>query len=323
MKVGSRKRWLMMAAPLLAAAVGLAAGGRTAGAADAGEDQAAFKERCATRLSVAIVGTSASAQALSAADPQGEVDAMIGTPAFQERFARFINAEFNRDPGKNSAEDASYHLAKYVVQNNKPWSDMFVGQYKVDSAQPNGAATVTADPNGLGYFRSNTWLVRYAGNELAGIKIATAYRILNNVVGLQLMATTNAPDADISANGRQAGSCAGCHYNNWYALDKTASVLSKRKTDAKGNVTFEPYAGGAKTVLGDKSVSDDKGLVQALVDSENFSFNACSLSFKYLYGRPGNACEGAVLDKCMETFKAQKTIQSAISVIAKDPGFCQ
>jgi hypothetical protein len=45
---------------------------------------------------------------------------------------------------------------------------------------------------------SKPWLLRYAGNELAGIKISTGYRIMNNTIGLKLVASTNAPGADIS-----------------------------------------------------------------------------------------------------------------------------
>ncbi|WP_394833560.1 hypothetical protein LVJ94_44340 [Pendulispora rubella] len=312
----------MLVAAVIAVAAAMAAGGRTAGAAGDGDVQA-FRERCATRLSISLLGKGANEALLASADPQSGVDALLESGDFVERFARFANAEFNRDPGKNSAEDASYHLAKHVVKNGKPWSDLFLGPYKVDATGENGAVQVTEDAAGLGYFRSQPWLLRYAGNELAGLKIATAYRILNNVVGLQLMATTNAPDADVSATGRQAGSCTGCHFQNWYALDHVASVLSKKVTNDKGEVSFKPYEGGAKDLLGGKSIADDKQVVQALVESENFSFQACRLSFKYLYGRPENQCEGPVLDRCITAFKATKTIQSAMAVIAKDPGFCQ
>ncbi|WP_394844017.1 hypothetical protein LZC95_44060 [Pendulispora brunnea] len=318
----SRTRWAVVVVPVVAAAIGMAAGGRTAGAAADG-DVEAFRERCATRISIALVGKGASEALLASSDPSSSVDALLESGDFVERFARFVNAEFNRDPGKDSAEDASYHLAKYVVKNGKPWSDVFLGPYKVDATGENGAVQVTEDANGLGYFRSQPWLLRYAGNELAGLKIATAYRILNNVVGLQLMATTNAPDADVSAKGREAGSCAGCHYQNWYALDHVAGVLSTKVTNDKGEVSFKPYSGSAKSLLGGKSIANDKELVQALVESENFSFQACRLSFKYLYGRSENRCEGPVLDRCIDAFKATKTIQSAMAVIAKGPGFCQ
>jgi len=317
--------WLMVAAPLLAAGIGMAAGGRTAGAAGAtvsDADQAALRERCATRISIALVGKSASDDLLASSNPQSGVDALLASPDFFERFARFVNSQFNRDPGKAPAEDASYYLAKYVLENGKPWTDLFLGPYNVD-ADDKGNVQVTDDPNGLGYFRSQPWLFRYAGNELAGIKISTAYRIMNNMVGLQLMATTNAPDADVSVTGRHAGTCAGCHFQNWYALDQVAGILSKKTKDDKGNVTFTPYTGGSQKILGGKMIADDQGLVQALAGSENFSFNACRLSFSYLYGRAENKCEGPVLDRCIDAFKSQKTIQSALSVIAKDPGFCQ
>jgi hypothetical protein len=119
----------------------------------------------------------------------------------------------------------------------------FVGPYSVDvgSGQPADSATVvvTSDPNGLGYFRSRPWQLRYAGNEATGIKLATAYRIMQNVIGLSLTPTTNGPDADISATGRRATACAGCHYNGPLALDKVASVLTVRNGSGS-TITFTP-----------------------------------------------------------------------------------
>ena len=55
---------------------------------------------------------------------QEQVDAMLGDPVFAERFARFTNGELNPQPGVSVAQDASYTLARYVLTNKKPWSEL-------------------------------------------------------------------------------------------------------------------------------------------------------------------------------------------------------
>lgn len=302
--------------PLATIFAGVAAGGRAAVAEDAKADIAALAERCATRLSIAFLGRGASPEYMASADPKSEIDRLLASEDFYERFARFVNTEFNESPGATSMEDAPYHLARYVLANDKPWSDLFIGNYRLTILFNNVAVSEDPSQNGLGYFRSEGWYTRYEGNEEQGIKIATAYRILNNVVGLRLVAATNAPDADVSAAGRRAGACKGCHYDDWYALDKVAAILP-----LKGQA-YDAYREGPKEILGDKRVSNDKELVTALVESENFSVNACRLAFKFLYGREDNACEGPTLDRCVDTFKEQKTIQSALASIVAEPGFC-
>jgi hypothetical protein len=286
----------------------------------AGADGAA-NARCANRLSIAFVGKSASAAQLAATDPKQAIDGLLQSPDFQERFARFINSQFNDAPGPSAVTDApyladaAYHMAKFILAGGGPWSDMFLGKYRLVSVASNPA--VQADANGLGYFRSDAWFTRYQGNEPAGIKIATAYRIMNNVVGLRVTASTATPNSDVSATGRKAPGCAKCHYDNWYALDKVASVLP-----LKGQA-YNAYNGGPQEMLGGKMIQNDQELVTALVQSENFSVNACRLAFKFLYGRTDNQCEGALLDLCVDNFKAQKTMQSALATIARDANFCE
>ncbi len=308
------KRILRAAIPL--AAVPIAAAAVLARPVQAeNADPAELKERCATRLSIAFLGKAPSSQLMTATNPQDQVDALLADADFQDRFARFINAEFNPDPGANVPEDASYTLAKYVMVNKRPWKDMFVGKFNVDAA-------VTDDPNGLGYFRSTAWMRRYAGNELGGYRITAAYRILQNTTGLQLLATTAVDGLDLSATGRQASACKGCHYESWYALDKVAKVLSFRKGTG-ANMTFTPPTEGPQQILDGKTIANDGELVQALVETENFRFNACRLAFNFLYGRDEYTCEADVFDKCIDAFKAQGTMHSAIAAIAKDATYCQ
>jgi len=316
----TRKRALALSAPLVVALIAAATSGPTAHAN--GQNPAQLDARCATRLSIAFLGVSPTAAQLASTTPQAAVDAMLGDARFQDRFASFVNAQLNANPGNTPEEDASYWLAKYVLQNNRPWKEMFIGPYNVDLDATGKNVVVTNDPNGLGYFRSKPWLIRYEGNELAGIKIVTAYRIMQNVIGLQLTPTSNAPGADVTATGRQAAPCNGCHYNPWYALDHVASILTVRK-DTGATTTFLPPTAPSANILGGLTIHDDGELVHALVDNDAFKVNACRIAFKFLYGRTENACEGEIFDKCVDALTSQGTMQAALSAIAKDPSYCQ
>ena len=307
-----KNRMIALALPFVAVAIGTAF--LKPVHAD-GPNEAELRERCATRVSIAFLGQSPSTALVASPSPQSSVDAMLKDSSFIERFARFVNSELNPEPGMNVAEDASYTLAKHVITNDLPWKEMFVGKFQVDIG-------VTSDPNGLGYFRSTAWMRRFAGNELAGYRIVAAYRILQNTTGLELMATTNVDGADLSAQGRQAQACAGCHYQNWYALDKVAKILSKRKGTGT-TMTFTPPTEGAQQLLGGQMIKDDADLVNGLVGSENYRVFACRLAFKFLYGRMENVCEAGPFDKCITDFKAKGTMQAALAAIAKDGTYCQ
>jgi hypothetical protein len=192
---------------------------------------------------------------------------------------------------------------------------MFVGAYDVADA-------VTPKADGLGYFRSAAWMKRYAGNEENGYRISAGYRMLQNMTGLQLTATTNVEGLDLSADGRKASACKGCHYEGWFALDLVSKVLSKRKGTGDA-ITYLPPTEGPQTILGGKTIANDKELIESLAGSDNFKFNSCRLAFQFLYGRAETTCEGQVFDKCIDAFTATGTMQSALSAIAKDPTFCQ
>jgi len=319
--MGMMKRTLLIGIPAAAAIVfALQSGNTKAADGDASEKN----ERCAMRVSIALLGKGPTKELIEDANPQSKVDEMLKSQDFIDRFAGFLNSSFNNAPGKAPAEDAPYYLAQHVLKNNLPYKDLFLGHFNVDipaGGMAGAEPVVTDDPNGLGYFRSMPWLKRYAGNEGEGLKISTAYHILNNTVGLKLQAVTNAPDVDVSAKGRQNQPCAGCHYESWSALDVAAKVLTKRVTNGD-NITFEPQNFGAQKIA-DKMVNNDQELVSALVESEPFNFNTCRLAFKFLYNRQENACESGVFDACMQAFKANGTIQSAVAVVAKDATFCQ
>jgi len=281
----------------------------------------AARARCASRLSLALTGKAADAALIANADPQSQVDALLETPEFVEQFSRYINSQFNPEPGDLVFRDSSYFLSKHVLQNHRPWHELFDGPYDV-VADGNGGGTVVDNPDGLGYFRSRPWMVRYAGNEEQGLRLVAAFRIQQNVIGLDVTAVTNAPDVDISANGRKAAGCAGCHYDPYFALDKVAAILT-RKSGPADNPTFIAPIGPAQSILGGQMIANDKQLVTALVNSTDHRFNTCRLAFTYLYGRPEASCEAPLFDACIDAYEQTNDIRAALKTIAKDDSFCE
>lgn len=317
------RRAVMVLAPLTALTLA-ALSGRHAKADD--PDRTAFNERCATRLSIALLGKSADATLLGSQDPQSNVETMLGSADFNERFASFINSQMNSGPSSAPKEDAVYYLAKHVLTQRKPWKDLFVGPYKVDIAAGGKAddqPVVTDDPSGLGFFRSPPWLVRYAGNESEGLKLSTAFHILNSTTGLELIPSVAKPGEDRTATGRSGEGCKTCHFDGWYALDKVANVLSRKQVDGDGNITFSNGTFGPPQQLLGKTIANDKELVETLVNSESFIFNSCRLVFRFMYGRAENTCEAPLFDQCADALEKTGSIQSAVGVLAKDKGFCQ
>ena len=280
-------------------------------------------QRCATRLSISLLGESPSSELYNSANPQSATDSMLKDDLFNRRFSRFLNAAFNEEPGANRLQDAPYFIAYHVLSNNEPYKNIFIGPYNLSRSEESNEIVVSIDPDGLGYFRIGAWMDRYAGNESEGYRLITAYQMLNNVLGTKMVATTNAPNADTSAEGRKSPACSACHYDSWFALDHIASVLSRVERDADMNISYVPVDDSLKPVLGGFMVKNDKELIQAMVDSQDFAFNACRLSFKFLYGRKENKGEASIFDQCMTSFKSSGLIQDALAVIAKDKAFCE
>jgi hypothetical protein len=317
LRKGLRISVLALSVPLLVGAVALFTG-RGAHAEGAEADRAEANERCAIRLSIALQGTSSDAALLGAPDPQVAVDAMVGSPELAERYARFINSEFNGGPSASATEDPIYYLAKHVLTQKKPWSELFVGPYKIVANAT--AMDVTNDPAGLGYFRSPSWMKRYAGNEPGGYMLVASFRMLQNTTGLTLTPSVGNPGDDLTTTGRTASACKSCHYDNWFALDKFARLLPIKKP-ASDPPTFTPPTTGPQQLLG-KTLATDKDLVMALVDSDAWRFTQCRNVFKFLYGRSENQCEAKAFDACVDALTSKKTIQAAIAAVAKDPAFC-
>lgn len=289
-------------------------------------DEAA-RLRCATRLSISLTGKPPEAALSTAADPQAQVDTLLADPAFVEQFARFVNSEMNPEPAELPQQDATYFLAKHILTNNKPWHELFDGPYSVQAVAATATTAATAqivdDPNGLGYFRSRPWMVRYAGNEETGLRLNAAYRIQQNIIGLDVGAVTNAPGVDITATGRMATGCKGCHYDSYFALDKVANILSKVDITNTTNITFVPSTHPPESILGGQMIANDKELVKALVESTDHKFRTCRLAFLYLYGRPEANCEAAQFDACIDAYTQTGDVRAALRSIATDPGFCE
>jgi hypothetical protein len=286
----------------------------------------AARVRCATRLSLSLTGRPPSATLLASADPQAEIDTLLADDAFIDQFSRFVNSAMNTEPGMTPAADATYFLAQYVLRNNRPWHELFDGQYRVEpvpaTATSPATAQVVADANGLGYFRSRPWMVRYAGNEEDGYRLTAAYRIQQNVIGLDVGAVTNAPGVDISSTGRMATGCRSCHYDQYFALDKVAKVLS-RKTGPDDNIVFVAPTEGPQSVLDGKTIGNDAELVAALVESTDHKFRTCRLAFQFLYGRPEASCEAELFDKCIDAYTTTGDMRAVLRTIATDPGYCE
>jgi hypothetical protein len=285
-------------------------------------EKAQANARCATRLAITLLGDAPDAMLAVSTNPQGSVDAMVATPAFRDHFASFVNAQFNGGPATDPTQDPVYFLAKYVLTQNLPWKQLFMGPFDLVPSTDKKSLDVVPSANGLGYFRSKPWMVRYAGNEADGIRISAAYHMINNTAGFQVPASVAKPGEDRTAVGRAAAGCSGCHFDPWFALDKAAAVLSRKKLDTTGNVTFDPSFIKPTALLG-KTLTNDADLVTTLVSSDSFRFAQCRLVFEFLYGRPENQCEGPIFDKCVDALDTTGTIQSAIAVVAKDGAFCQ
>ncbi len=281
-------------------------------------------ERCLRRMSATIAGVQPGyGVPAPTADLPAYVDVLLATPQFAQRFAGWVDWKFNRTPSQRSDQNAAYYLALHVISNGLQWRQMFDGEWDIVPINGNGDyPKVVPNPAGLGYFRTDAWMRRYAGNEPDGYRLTAAYRMMQNVIGLKLIASANNAVGDFTSTGRQRPECRGCHYDSAFALDKVARVLPRRVGTGK-DLTFAPPSDGPQVIFNGVTVQDDAGLVSAMVNSDHFRFNVCRLAFEYLYNRPENACEALVFDRCMAAFAADGMIQTAIATVAKDDSFCE
>ena len=240
-------------------------------------------------------------------------------PRFASRFAGFVTSKWQREQSTEKAQNVPFLVVQYVVGRQLPWKQVFLGGYDVDFTENRGV--VTESPAGLGYFRVAQWRRQYAGNEVAGYKLSTAYRMLNNTLGIRLTAAANNTLGDASAVGRSAAGCTGCHFKGAYPLDLIARVLDRRQGFGD-KMTFTPSTDGPQMLWGQK-VEDDAQLMALLVGSEGFTFNSCRLAFEFLYGRPESSCEAPIFDACVSALEKEGTIQGALMGMIRHPDYCQ
>jgi len=280
-------------------------------------------KQCATRLSFAITGKAPTPAFLGSADPQleGAVRALVDSEDFRERFARFANSQWNEGPGANSQEDATYHMVKHTLTTKLPWKNVFVGPYNV--VDDNNNVRVESDSNGLGYTRSRAWMERYAGNEGDGVRISTAYRVMQNSFGVELGAINLPAGADTTVNGRNVQQpCKSCHFDQVTALDP-ASVPFPRVIRSNNQVSFGPPNTNPVDVLGGNTVIDDTDFMNLLAESIDAKYHACQLAYKYLTGRKEFSCDKSVMDSCLAAFESTGQIEDALVSIATDKTYCE
>lgn len=252
--------------------------------------------------------------------PPDYLEIFLASDRFVERFAGFVNSKWQRAFSPQTEGNVPYYVARHVLTQRRPWKDVFLGKFDVTVFE--GRATLTESANGLGYFRTKDWLAQHAGNEADGYKLFTAYRILQNTIGLKLVPAANNTAGDASATGRQRAECRGCHFEGPYALDKVARVLTRR--DGFGaQMKFVPSTEAPQQLLDGRTIHDDAELVNALVNSEAFLFNTCRLAFEFVHGRAETTCEADVFDACVAALEREGTMQAALKAVVQQPGYCQ
>ena len=279
---------------------------------------------CATRVSFAITGQAPNASLLNETNPRDSkiLDELLASDAFKERFARFANSQFNEGPGEKSAEDATYHMVKHVLDNDLKWEEVFVGRYNVVSENRN--VRVVEDPNGLGYTRSEAWKARYAGNEGDGVRINTAYRVMQNTFGLELVAANLPADADTTADGRTDMPCASCHFDATAALDPVAEAFPNVRRDRNGQITGYARPNSEPTqMLGGNVITTDGELMRLLVDSVDHQYHVCELAYKYLTGCHEDKCDNLQMAACLAAFRDTGKLKDAVKTLVSDELFCK
>lgn len=242
----------------------------------------------------------------------------LESPVAVRNLASFINSRLNKDPATNGYEDAVYSAAVYVLTNRLPWSELYVGRFRIDGT--NGHVTPDEAAPALGYFGSKDWQFRYKGNEPNGVMLSAAYRTLQNTIGLKLIPSPINGQGDASATGRERAECRGCHYDSPYALDKVARLLPRR-VGFGGGARIEAVPVEPQVLFGE-SLDSYEALVGRLVHSDAFVFWSCRLAFEFVFGRPESACEGPLFDRCTAAFQANGSMAEAVGSLLAAPEFC-
>lgn len=277
--------------------------------------------RCTRRMSH-LLGMSfrGNVSALGGATPQQKVREWLDTQQAIRSFARFTNARFNPEPATNLSEDGVYAAVRFVLQNKKPWRELFTGRYLINHT--NNIITEDAAAPALGYFGSLGWQKRYLGNAPDGLMLRAAYRVMQNTTGLALAPSAVNFEGDATATGRERAECRGCHFDSPWALDKAASLLP-RKVGVGGAAKAQLVPVTPQVLLGGREVRDFEHLVEVLTQGDAFEFRACRLAFEFTLGRPEAGCEAQLFDRCVDAFRQTGQMKDALATILEDPAWCE
>lgn len=291
------------------------------GAALSASVSALNEKQCNQRLYNTLYGRPANESEINKADPISAVDSMLTNDAFYENFSRFANAHMNLVPESNRDANPVYNMIKnYIFNRDKQWYELFTAQ--VDVVGQN----VNPKTDAVGYFENRHWKKANAGNEEDGFKLRTAYRILNNAIGLNLEALTVTSDGGSGQNDRKNPDsvCVSCHFNLPFALDKVALILDRvdrRASDAQNTIFAAPLGPFPQTVYG-QPISNLKELADMLVEREEFYTNACHVGFKFVFARQETSYESEVFSACIDKFKSTGKIQDTVRHFVKSELFC-
>lgn len=215
------------------------------------------------------------------------VEEQLQSPEFIALFASFINTRFNRGLSMSAEEDAVFYVVSHVLENDLPWSDVYLGAWAWGG--PSGYPQLTDDPSGISYFTAPGWVRRYAGNDIDGAMLFAAYRVVQNTTGIVLVPSPFNADQNSDYEGRQRQPCASCHLESALALDKIAAFFPTR--EGFGNaMVLTPPANTEQELLNGRSYTNLRELLGGLLQTDDYRFWTCRLVFEYTYGRPESAC---------------------------------
>lgn len=278
-------------------------------------------ERCTRRISQTLgLSWRSSLNGLAGKTPQQAVRSWLEQPVAISTFAAFVNSRFNATPAANLSEDAVYQAVRFVFSAKRPWRDVFTGRLQINHT--NGQVSDDASLPALGYFGSHGWKMRYRGNAPDGLLLSGAYRTLQNTIGFKLAPSAVNAEGDASATGRERAECRSCHFDSPYALDSIARLMPRR-VGVGGGAKVETIPVRPETLFNGVAVRDHEHLLEVLVSSDAFLFQACRLAFEFSYGRTESACEAPIFDRCVDAFAQRGDMHDALASILEDPAYCE
>jgi len=251
------------------------------------------------------------------------VPEFLEQPGFASRWAAFLNSRFNAQPGLTAEDDVMVAVVRFVLENHRPWKDVFVGRFSMTG--PGGYPKIVDDPARppYGFFGLAPWLKRYAGNASDGKMLQASYRILRAVVGLELVPSPQNATGDASLMGRQRPECRSCHFDSPYALDHVAALLPWYRKALGSNATVEAQVPTPQVLFDGRQVQSLDELLALAVDSDAFHFWSCRLAFEFAVGRPETGCEAPVFDACVDALRQTGDIRAGLTAIMQQPSYCE